>query len=386
MTHSPIQRLEEAAVLEESLEELYEQAPCGYVSLLQDGTFAKVNQTFLTWMGYDRLALVGQRRFQELLTVGGKIFYETHYMPMLAMQGAVQELAFELVCRDGQRLPVFLNSVLKRDSAGVPVLIRTTIVNASERRSYERELQVARKAAEDALQLRDQFLALAAHELKTPLTAMLGNIELLQRRVTRDQSLNERDRRTLRLIAAQTNRLNTMIHSLLDVSRIESGQLTAERVPLDLCALLSRIVGEIQPTLSNRTISLELQTPLATISGDALRLEQVFHNLIHNAAKYSAPPAPIRVVVAAAKGEAQVDVVDRGIGVSAAAIPHLFQRFYRAENVQEGVIGGMGIGLYVVKEIVELHGGTVAVASVEEQGSTFRVRLPLANGTEIHNS
>jgi PAS domain S-box-containing protein len=364
---------------EESLEELYEQAPCGYVSTRPDGTFARVNQTFLSWAGYGRADLIGVRRFQDLLTGGGRIFYETHYMPLLAMQGRVQELAFEIICHDGRRLPVFLNSVQQRDPSGAAGLIRTTIVDASERRSYERELLAARQSAEAALQVRDQFVSLAAHELKTPLTALLGNIELLQRRAAREQSLTPRDQRTLQLIADQTNRLNAMIHALLDVSRIQHGQLAVELAPLDLCELIRRIIAENQATLAERTVLLDCAIPTALIQGDALRLEQVFLNLLYNAAKYSASPTPISVVVRGGAGAVCVDIADQGIGIPAAAIPRLFQRFFRAANVVDQRISGMGIGLYVVKEIVDLHGGTIDVESSEDQGSTFSVCLPAAS-------
>jgi PAS domain S-box-containing protein len=366
-------------VPEESLEELYEQAPCGYVSTRPDGTFARVNQTFLSWTGHGRADLIGLRRFQDLLTGGGRIFYETHYMPLLAMQGRVQELAFEIICRDGRRLPVFLNSVQKRDPSGAAGLIRTTIVDASERRSYERELLAARQSAEAALQVRDQFVSLAAHELKTPLTALLGNIELLQRRAAREQSLTPRDQRTLQLIADQTNRLNAMIHSLLDVSRIQHGQLAVELAPLDLCELIRRIIAENQATLAERTVLLDCAIPTALIQGDALRLEQVFLNLLYNAAKYSAAPTPISVVVRGGADAVCVDIADQGIGIPAAAIPRLFQRFFRAANVVDQRISGMGIGLYVVKQIVDLHGGNIDVESSQDQGSTFRVCLPAAS-------
>jgi PAS domain S-box-containing protein len=360
---------------EESLEELYEQAPCGYVSTRPDGTFARINQTFLSWTGYRRADLIGVRCFQDLLTGGGRIFYETHYMPLLAIQGRVQELAFEIICHDGRRLPVFVNSVQKRDPAG---LIRTTIVDASERRSYERELLAARQSAEAALQVRDQFVSLAAHELKTPLTALLGNVELLQRRAARDQSLTPRDQRTLQQIADQTNRLTAMIHSLLDVSRIQAGQLAVELAPVDLCDLIRRIIAENQATLADRTVLLDCAIPSALIRGDALRLEQVFLNLLSNAAKYSAAPTPITVVVRGGQDTVCVDIADQGIGIPAADLPRLFQRFYRAANVVDQRISGMGIGLYVVKEIVDLHGGTITVASSEGQGSTFSVCLPSA--------
>ncbi len=364
-------------LLQESLEDLYENAPCGYISTLPDGTFAKVNRTFLDWVGYQRKDLLGSKRFQDLLTVGGKIFYETHYAPLLRMQGFVKEVAFDLVGQTGKRLPVLISSIQKRDACGAPVFNRITIFNATERREYERELQLARRRAEQALQLRDQFLSLASHELKTPLTTILGNIQLLQRRVIRENTLGSRDQQTIQVIIEQTNRLNKMIGVLLDISRIESGQLEIERQPVDVCALVRRIVDEVQPTLPEREIKAECMIPSAVIQGDELRLEQVLQNLLQNALKYSRCGAPIVLEVCQHALQVRVAVHDQGIGIPAEALPQLFERFYRAENVDPRNISGLGIGLYVVKQIVELHGGTVIVESAEGHGSTFTVCLPL---------
>lgn len=132
------------ALLEETAEDLYEHAPCGYLSTLPDGTIVKVNRTFTSWTGYRREDLVGRLRFQDLLPPGGRIYHETHYAPLLAMQGTVREIALEVVCADGRRLPVLVNSDLKQDAAGSFSLVRTTVFDASDRREYERELVRAR--------------------------------------------------------------------------------------------------------------------------------------------------------------------------------------------------------------------------------------------------
>ncbi len=365
------------AIFEENLEDLYEHAPCGYVSTFPDGAFAKVNHTFLSWTGYQRKELLAGKRFQDLLTVAGKIYYETHYGPLLQMQGFVNEIAFDLICRDGHRLPVLVNTVQKRDETGTPLLHRTTIFDASDRRQYERELQLARRKAEEALALRNQFLSLASHELKTPLTTVLGYIELLQRRTSKENILNERDQRTLQIIADQTRRLNKMIISLLDISRIETGQLSIEQAPVDVCTLVARVVDDVQAMLPEREIDVLCPSHPLVIRGDELRLEQVLQNLVQNALKYSRPTARIGVVVRQSEAWAYVAVQDRGIGIPQDALPHLFNRFYRADNVDSAKVGGLGIGLYVVKQIVELHGGTVLVESTEGEGSTFTVALPL---------
>ncbi|HEX2193084.1 MAG TPA: SpoIIE family protein phosphatase [Acidimicrobiales bacterium] len=139
-----------AALLDDDPEELYDSAPCGYLSALPDGTIVKVNRTFLAWTGYERDALVGHRRFQELLAPGDRIFYETHVAPLLRMQGQAREIAVQLLGRSGARLPVIVNSVLKRDDSGGPLVIRTALFDATERRAYEEELLAARRRAEES--------------------------------------------------------------------------------------------------------------------------------------------------------------------------------------------------------------------------------------------
>ncbi|MET9541083.1 SpoIIE family protein phosphatase [Streptomyces sp. NPDC006553] len=139
-----------AALLEDSAEELYERAPCGYLSTLMDGTIAKINTTLLDWLGLNREVVVGRLRFTDLLTVGGKLYHETHFAPLLRMQGEIGGVALEIKMADGVRTPVLVSSTVKRGVSGEPLLIRTTLFDARDRRSYEEELLRARKAAEEA--------------------------------------------------------------------------------------------------------------------------------------------------------------------------------------------------------------------------------------------
>jgi phosphoserine phosphatase RsbU/P len=137
-----------ASLLEDSTEDLYENAPCGFLSTFPDGQIARVNATLLTWLGYTRGELVGRRYFSDLLTAGGRLYHETHFAPLLAMQGEIGGVALELQAADGSRLPVLVNSAVKTSAAGEPLLIRTTIVDATDRRAYERELLRARREAD----------------------------------------------------------------------------------------------------------------------------------------------------------------------------------------------------------------------------------------------
>ncbi|MFD9339712.1 PP2C family protein-serine/threonine phosphatase [Streptomyces sp. NPDC060028] len=139
-----------AGLLEDSVEELYESAPCGYLSTLMDGTIAKINSTLLGWLGLQREAVVGRMWFTDLLTVGGRLYHETHLAPLLRMQGEIGGVALEIRQADGARLPVLVSSVVKRGATGEPLLIRTTVFDARDRRAYEQELLRARQAAEEA--------------------------------------------------------------------------------------------------------------------------------------------------------------------------------------------------------------------------------------------
>ncbi|HET6561892.1 MAG TPA: SpoIIE family protein phosphatase [Marmoricola sp.] len=146
----PAQEAFQEALLEDDPELLYERAPCGYLSTTPEGRIVKVNQTFLTWTGHRREALVGRKTFVELLAAGGRIYHETHYAPMLRMQGAAREIALDVVTADGGRLPVLVNAVLERDPDGAPRVVRVALFDATERREYERELLREKDRAEES--------------------------------------------------------------------------------------------------------------------------------------------------------------------------------------------------------------------------------------------
>ena len=231
--------------------------------------------------------------------------------------------------------------------------------------------------AQEAVRTRDQFLSIASHELKTPLTSLRGYAELFQRRATREGTLKERDQRALTIILEQSSRLNRLIDSLLDLSRIQMGRLGIEQVPVDIRELTQRVVERTRMTADQHTLELHNAEQPLMVHGDELRLEQVLQNLIQNAIKYSPEGDRIRIQVERHEHTVHILVIDQGIGIPVEALPRLFRRFYRAQNVDPKRISGMGIGLFLVKEIVTLHGGEVHVESQEGIGSTFTVSLPL---------
>ncbi|MEO7910142.1 MAG: PAS domain S-box protein [Roseiflexaceae bacterium] len=239
---------------------------------------------------------------------------------------------------------------------------------------HEREARAQIEAIE---RLRDSFLTILAHELRTPLTSLLGNAKLLLRRGEREGDLSERGQRNVKVIVNQATRLNDMISLQLDISRLHIGQLRIERTPLDVGAVARQVVDEFLPTLVMHTLVYTGSHTPMLIEGDPLRLIQVLQNLIQNAIKYSPAGGAVQIKVERHDTTVRVAVSDNGVGIPQEDLPRLFQRFYRASNVDEQHISGLGVGLYIVKELVALHGGTIEVVSEEGRGSTFTMILPL---------
>jgi phosphoserine phosphatase RsbU/P len=165
------------ALLADSPEDLYEHAPCGYLSTLLDGQIAKVNATLLGWLGYAREDLVGRRSFADLLTVGGRIYHETHFAPLLAMRGQLGGVALDLLAADGTRLPVLVTSAVKLGPEGAPLLIRTTIFDARDRRAYERELLRARQESDRERQRLQHLVTTLQRSLLPPVLPDVPGLE-----------------------------------------------------------------------------------------------------------------------------------------------------------------------------------------------------------------
>lgn len=499
-------------LLTESPEELYENAPCGYLSTLPDGTIIRVNQTFLNWTGYTRTGLLEGRRLQDLLTLPGRIFYETHFAPLLRMQGFVNEIACDLLRPSAAPLPALLNSVQVLNDAGQPAFIRLTVFDATERRRYESELlnarrraehyaaivkisadailsvgsdgevqtwnaaaerlfgysaaeavgrqaldllnpaspiettagvldklragqavqlemvcrgkdgqpldvsvsltphleppceligvsailrdirdrraleaererlllqaQQARAVAEAATLAKDEFLSVVTHELRSPLSAILGYAQILCKyphdpaQVVRQSIIIERNAKLQQ----------QLIDDLLDTARISSGKLRIETKPLDLRNVLEESLVVIRPAAEAKQITLvtNFSNDPLWIIGDATRLQQVCWNLLQNAVKFTPNGGRVEVQLAQISQHVQLVVRDSGDGIAPDFLPIVFDRFSQNDSSQTRRHGGLGLGLALVKQLVELHGGTIAAASGGlGLGAAFTVTLPL---------
>jgi PAS domain S-box-containing protein len=367
------------ALLEESAEDLYENAPCGYLSALLGGTLVKVNQTFLTWTGYRREDLVGRRRFQDLLTAGGRIFHETHYAPLLRMQGAVREIAVEIVCADGRRLPVLINSVLKKDAAGKPLLTRTTVFNATDRKEYERELVRERQKAEQATRAKADFISMISHEIRTPLNAIMGVGHLLAA-----TGLDTKQQKLVRILRSSSEGLLSLVNDILDFSKIEAGKVTLEERVFDLRKQVQEIVESHHVKAQEKGVTLQLRVDErvpGSLLGDPVKIGQVLTNLLGNAVKFTAEGSvTLELHVQEWTPEAvSIDfrIADTGIGIAPDRLPHIFDDFTQASYDIGMKYGGTGLGLSISKKLVELHGSRIAVESELGRGTMFSFRLSL---------
>lgn len=230
--------------------------------------------------------------------------------------------------------------------------------------------------AQEALREREAFISIASHEIKNPLTSLLGRAQMLQRRLARLPEAG-RAQDDAEIIVSQGLRISSLLTDLLDVSRLASEQLTITRKPLELTELVRNAVASLQVSAPGYSIALTGGDSLLWVDGDAGRLDQMLLNLIGNAIKYSPAGGTIHVDVRAAQNSAQIAIRDEGIGIPADALPHLFKRFYRVSRESVQQVSGSGIGLYVVNQIVQGHGGVITVTSQEGVGSTFTVQIPL---------
>ena len=369
------------AVLEETADDLYEHAPCGYLSTMPDGTIVRVNQTLLEWTGRSRDVLLAGAKFQSLLTVGSKIYYETHYAPLLRMQGFANEIALEVIRDDGRILPVMVNSRQKRDASGTPLFNRITLFDSTDRRRYERELLLARRKAEQVAKDKADLLAMLSHDIRNPLNALMGVVQLLDR-----SDLAEPQRRLVRLLKSSSENMLNLLNHVLELSRAESSSFALVETPFSMQGVVADVVSTFDAAALQK--GLQLRSSIAddvpsTLIGDPVALRQILTNLVGNAVKFTAHGLVELTIATKDLGTDAVTlavaVSDTGIGIPAEMIDRIFNEFTQANYETAMRFGGTGLGLAITRKLLALYGSSVQVRSVPGEGSTFSfsLRLPL---------
>ena len=263
----------------------------------------------------------------------------------------------------------FLDAVASHVAA---VLERVSVEEAL--RASQAALRLRVVALERADREKDNFLAMLAHELRNPLAPIRNVGEVLAQMLRDDPAAN----RALAILKRQTEQLTRLVEDLLDISRIQQGRMTLEERPVDIRAVLEQAVETVQPLVREKQqrLTVERTTGPVFVLGDPARLVQCLANLLHNAAKYTEPGGDIRVEVRGSGARVSIVVSDNGAGISAALLPQVFDLFVQSEETLEHSRGGLGIGLAVVRRLVEMHGGSVEAASAGEgRGSSFTIHL-----------
>jgi sigma-B regulation protein RsbU (phosphoserine phosphatase) len=367
----------------EDLEDLYENAPCGYLSLNPDGRIVKSNHTLTRWLGMAPDALLG-KRLRDVLSIAGQIFYETHFAPLLRMQGFFDEVALDLIRADGTPLHVLANAAERRDPEGGLLFTRVTVFRATERRRYERELVDATETAQaesrlskgqllaehEAVELREQFIAVLGHDLRNPLAAIDGGTNLLMR-----EPQSEKSQRVIGLIRGSVLRMSGLIDNVMDFARGRlGGGLQLNRSLKPLLPTLEQVVGELRTSYPERLIELHLDATIE-VEADHARLAQMFSNLLANAITHGAVDQPVRVDAVLGVDELELSVANAGPPIPPEAMQQLFQPFYRSNPHSR--VQGLGLGLYIASQIAQAHEGRIDVTS-DATETRFTFRMPHA--------
>ena len=363
----------------EDLADLYENAPCGYVSLSPDGRVVKLNRRLADWLGWDAEDLVG-KPIHDLLSFGGRIAFETHLAPLLRIQGFVNELALDLLQSDGLKLPVIANANEKRDSEGRHQFTRLTLFKAVDRRSYERGLIDARDRAQAAIEvehetsmLREQFIAVLGHDLRNPLAALAAGVRMLSKR----EQLSERGEIVVKEMSASITRATALVTNLLDLARGRlGGGLGLKRDPgRPLAPIIEHVVSEMRAIAPDRQIMTDLDIT-QPVDCDPDRIGQLTSNLVGNALTHGAPGVPVEVEARTGEGVFMLTVTNGGVPIPPEARAHLFQPFFRGDMRPSQQ--GLGLGLFIVSEIAKAHGGAMEVLS-DDQLTSFTFTMPLSS-------
>ena len=402
----------------EDLQDLYENSPCGYLSLSPDGLIVKVNKTFCGWTDSSALELLNSR-FRSLLNVAGRIYFETHLLPLLRMQGFVNEVALDLALKNQKRLPILVNLTERRDPNGARMLIRMTVFNASDRRRYEQELLQARSAAlaaaeeirklneslearvaeavasrmaaEELLRQSQKMEAIGqltggiAHDFNNLLAGIVGSLEMLEIR-TRQRRIDELPR-FFEAAKHAAKRASTLTHRLLAFSRsqrLDPKPTSVNRLIADMEDLIRRSVG---PAITLEVVGAGGLWPTCI---DPNQLENALLNLCINAR--DAMPSGGQITIETANkwldksGASERDVpagqyvslcvTDTGTGMSAEVIERAFDPFFTTKPIGAGT----GLGLSMVYGFARQSGGQVRIYSEVGKGTTMCIYLPRYRG------
>lgn len=360
----------------DNFEDMFENSPCGYITLRTNGRVERVNKTLLKWTGHSADDMVG-KRFSDFLNIAGRIYYETHISPLLRMQGFFNEFAIDMMTVAGKQIQMICNALEGRDTSGKPVFTRLVLLKATDRRRYEREILETREAARTTLaneretsELREQFIAVLGHDLRNPLASISAGARILGR-----EAKTEKEHQVAAMLQTTVMRMSGLIDNVLDFARgrLGGGIILDRNARKPLESELDQVIDELRLSSPGRQIEAQyaLDSP---VDCDRSRIGQLVSNLVGNALSHGATNQPVRVRAETMDGLFKLSVANGGEPIPQAAMEKLFEPFFRGDV--RASRQGLGLGLHIASQIAKAHEGMLTVSSTAEE-TKFTFVMPL---------
>jgi PAS domain S-box-containing protein len=371
-----------AEIIARRLAAIVESSDDAIVSKNLDGTITSWNRAAEKMFGYTAEEQIGR---SILTIIPEDREHEEQEVIAKIKRGEIVD-HYETVRRrkDGSLFPISLTISPIRDGSGTIVGASKIARDITERQRAAEAIDHARRQAEEANRLKDEFLATLSHELRTPLNALVGFTRMLRSGVVQP----DQQERAFEILERNASLLTRLVDDMLDVSGIVSGKTKLDVQQIDMPKLIEQSIAIITPTAAAKGVQIQvsIDRDVPKVSGDPDRLQQVLWNLLANAVKFTPHGGRVRLQLTRLPDSVEIIVKDSGSGIPASFLPFVFDRFRQANRQSSGGQGGLGLGLAICRHLVELHGGTITAASAGEgMGATFRVLLPFTQ-TDGKNS
>lgn len=362
---------------EKAAGQLLDNAPCGYLQIDRNGAVLRMNNTLRRWLGYEADEEIGPCLVEDLFSVGGKIYCQTHLLPLLQIQGEVSEINLTMIAKNAVRFPTLVNAKKDADETSEEQTFSVFIVDITQRKNYERELLKERQKAENAVQKLkqanndlEQFAHIASHDLQGPLRTISGLISLMEKKKIIEPGFEAQ--KLFSLIKSNSSRMNLMVRNLLEYSKVDDNQSDFSPVSIeDICQQALELLREdVEKSQAIVNIS-----EMPVIAGSKPQLIRLFQNLFENSIKYrSEKPLVIDITLNTTDDFYHIQVKDNGIGFEMEYATKVFSFMKRLHSNDD--IPGTGIGLTGCKRIMRNHQGSINVESEPGKGSVFKLQFP----------
>jgi PAS domain S-box-containing protein len=362
-------QIKEQAVKQAQLAAIVNSSEDSIISKTLQGYITSWNNAAERMFGYTEEEAIG--RHISLLIPPTHLKEEDYIIDQIRQGNKVNHFETIRVAKDGRPIPLSLTISPITDENGQVIGASKIARDISDQKEAQEIAAHLYKQVKELNDKKDEFIGLASHELKTPLTSMGGYLQILSRMLTEEDSLHFVDK-TLQ----QLKKLTALVNDLLDISKIEAGKLQFRMEQFDLKPLIEETIELMQHTTDKHKISFDTSVEACLIAGDSQRIEQVVANLLSNAIKYSPNADRVEVELHCTADDATVSIGDYGLGIAPDKLEHIFSRFYRVDDISSN-ISGLGIGLYLSQEIIDRHHGQLWVESEPGKGSVFHFKLPV---------